>query len=251
MTSKILHRAFLLVATVLAFGLGAWGQCSNATVTGKYGFAGNGLDKNGKPTSFLGYFKADGKGKFAGVETGSDDGTVFTNVPLSGTYSVSADCTGSVTAKLKGQKTIYHTSLVVLSGGKSLQTVSLDAPTVQAGTAQAQGKATCTLAGLKGNFGVETSGVFIGVGAVAFDGLFKLDGKGNVSGTESGSVAGTIFKGQSVSGTYTVASNCTGTLAVMVLGQTEHASFVATNGGKGMLIVETDASTVVSGFGQQ
>jgi len=251
MTSRMLRRGFLLVVAFLALGLGAWGQCSDANVTGKYGFAGNGLDKNGKPISFLGYFKADGKGTLTGTETGSDNGTVFTNVPLTGTYSINPDCTGSGTAKLKGQKATYHFTLVVVSGGKSLQTLSTDAPTVQAGTAQAQGKATCTVAGVKGPFGLETRGVFIGVGAVAFDGLFTLDGKGNVSGTESGSVAGTIFTGQSVSGTYTVAPNCTGTLTVTVLGQTEHASFVVTNGGKGMLLVETDATSVVSGFGQQ
>jgi hypothetical protein len=89
------------------------------------------------------------------------------------------------------------------------------------------------------------------VGAVALDGLFSLDGKGNVTGTESGSIAGSIFTGQAVSGAYSVASNCTGTLTVTVLGQTEHSSFVVTNGGKGMLVLETDANTVVSGFGQQ
>ena len=250
MISKILCRGFLLVTTVLALGLGAWGQCSDASMTGKYGFAGNGLDKNSTPFSFLGYLKADGKGTFTGTETGSVDGTVFTNVPITGTYSIKSDCTGSGTSKLKGQKT-GHFNLVVVSGGKNLQFLSTDAPSVQAGTAQAQGKVTCTLAGLKGNFGIEASGVFIGVGAVAFDGLFALDGKGNVSGTESGSVAGTIFSGQSVTGTYSVASNCTGTMTVTVLGQTEHSSFVVTNSGKGLLLVETDATTVVSGFGQQ
>jgi len=247
----MLRRGFLLVTAVLAFGLASWGQCSNANFTGKYGFAGNGLDTNGKPISFLGYIKADGKGTFTGTETASDDGTVITNVPITGTYSINSDCTGSGTTKLKGQKGTNHFTLVVVSGGKNLQFLITDAPKVQIGTAQAQGKATCTLAGLKGSFGVESSGVFIGVGAVALDGLLTLDGKGNVGGSESGSIAGSIFTGQPVSGTYTVASNCTGTLTVTVLKQTEHASFVVTNGGKGMLIVETDATTVVSGFGQQ
>jgi len=251
MISRILHKGLLIVTAVLVLGLAAWGQCSNANVAGKYGFAVNGLDKNGLPISLLGYIKADGKGTFTGVETGSDDGTVFTNVPISGTYSVNSDCTGSGTTKMKGNKTISHFALVVLTGGKNLQTVITDAPNVLAETVQAQGKATCTLAGLKGIFGIESSGVFLGVGAVALDGLFTLDGKGNVSGSESGSIAGSIFTAQSVSGTYTVASNCTGTLTLSVLGQTEHASFVVTNGGKGMLVVETDAGTVVSGFGQQ
>lgn len=251
MTSRMLREAFPLVTTVLALGLAAWGQCSNATVTGKYGFDGNGLDKNGSPISFIGYIKADGKGAFTGTETGSDNGTVFTNIPISGTYSVKSDCTGSGTTKVKGQKMLDHFALVVVSGGKNLQTLSTDSPTVQTGKVQAEGKVTCTLAGLKGSFGVEASGVFLGVGTVALDGLFVLDGKGNITGTESGSIAGSIFTAQPASGTYTVASNCTGTFAVTVLGQTEHATFVATDGGKQMLFVETDANTVVSGFGQQ
>jgi hypothetical protein len=251
MISRILHKGLLIVAAVLALGLAAWGQCSNANLTGKYGFSAGGLDKHGNPIGFLGYINANGKGTFTGTETGSDDGTVFTNVPLAGTYSIKLDCTGSGTSKLKGQKNTNHFTLVVVSGGKNLQFLSTDAPNVQTGTVQAQGKATCTLAGLKGNFGIEASGVFIGVGAVALDGLFVLDGKGNVSGTESGSIAGTIFTRKSVSGTYTVASNCTGTMTVTVLGQTEHSSFVMTNSGKGLLLVETDATSVVSGFGQQ
>ena len=251
MISGILDRGLLIVAAVFALGLTASGQCSNANLTGKSGFSAGGLDKHGNPIRLLGYINANGKGTFTGTETGSDDGAVFTNVPLTGTYSIKSDCTGSGTSKLKGQKNTNHFTLVVVSGGKNLQFLSTDAPNVQTGTVQAQGKATCTLAGLKGNFGIEASGAFIGVGAVAFDGLFALDGKGNVSGTESGSIAGSIFTAQSVSGTYTVASNCTGTMTVTVLGQTEHSSFVVTNGGQSLLIVETDTSTVVSGFGQQ
>ncbi len=250
MISNLFHKSLLIVTAVLVLGLAAWGQCSNANVTGKYGFSGTGLDKKGSPIALIGYIKADGKGKFTGTETGSDDGSVITNAPVTGTYTVNSDCTGSGTIKPKGGK-VSHYNLVVVSGGKSLQTLNTDAPNVQAGTVQAQGKATCTAAGLKGSFGTEAGGVFIGEGAVALDGLLILDGKGNISGTESGSIAGSIFTGQSASGTYTVASNCTGTMAVTVLGQTEHSSFVVTNGGKSLVLVETDAGTVVSGFGQQ
>jgi hypothetical protein len=250
MISQTLRRSSLTVTTVLALGLAAWGQCSNANVTGKYGYAGGGLDKGGNPIRILGYFNATGKGTFKGNETGSDNGSIVTNLPVTGTYSVNSDCTGSGTIKPKGG-TVNHFSLVVLSGGKNLQFVITDAPNVQAGTAQAQGKATCTVAGMKGNFGIEAGGVFLGVGAVAFDGLFTLDGKGTVSGTESGSIAGSIFTKQPVSGTYTVTSFCTGTMTLTVDNQTEHTSFVVTNGGQSLQVVETDANTVVSGFGQQ
>lgn len=251
MISTILRRSFLVVFTVLALGMAAWGQCSDANVKGKYGFAINGLDSGGNPSSFIGYFNANGKGTFKGTETGSDDGGVFTNVTLTGTYTVNSDCTGSGTSKLKGQKGTHTFNLVVVSGGKNLQILSTDSGTVQTGTAQAEGKETCTPAGVKASFGVEAGGVIIGTGAIAIDGLLAFDGKGGVTGTVSGSLAGEIFTGQSVSGSYTVATNCTGTTSFSLLGQTLDSSFVAVNGGKSTLIVETDKGTVVSGFGQQ
>jgi hypothetical protein len=249
MNSRILHKALVTITAVLALGLAAWGQCSNANVTGKYGFEINGFTKNAQPISVAGYLKADGKGTFKGTESASIGGTIFTNVPITGTYSINADCTGSAITKV--QKSVNHFNLVVVSGGKSLQTVSADSGNVETEIVQAQGKTTCTLAGLKGSFGIQSSGMFLTIGSVAFDGVFTLDGKGVVSGKESGSIAGSIFTWLPASGTYTVASNCTGTMAITVSGQTQHLSFVVTNGGKGMLLVETDANTVVSGFGQQ
>jgi hypothetical protein len=249
MISRIFHKGLLTVTAVLALGLGAWGQCSNANVTGKYGFVISGFAKNAQPISAEGLIKADGKGTFKGMESGSFGGTIFTNVPVSGTYSINPDCTGSAITKV--QKAVNHFNLVVVSGGKTLQVVGADAGNVETETIQAQGKATCTLAGRKGTFGIQANGMFLGVGSVAFDGVFTLDGNGKVSGRESGSLDGSIFTGQSASGTYTIAPNCLGTMAITVLGQTEHSSFVVTNGGKGMLLVETDKNSVVSGSGQQ
>jgi len=249
MNSRILHKSLLNVSAVVALSLAVWGQCSDANVTGKYGFGIHGFAKNAQPISIAGYIKADGKGTFTATESGSIGGTIFTNVPVSGTYSINPDCTGS--AIVKAPKAVNHFNLVVVSGGKSLQTVSADAGNVEIEVVQAQGKAACTLAGLKGTFGIQSSGTFLGVGSVAFDGVFTLDGSGKVSGIESGSLDGAIFTRQSVSGSYTVASNCTGTMTIMIGNQTEHSSFVVTNGGKGMLLVETDPNTVVSGFGQQ
>jgi len=249
MISRILCRGFLIVTGVLALTLTGWGQCSDANVKGKYGFAISGLDKNGNPASFLVYMKADGKGTFKGTGTDSDDGVVET-VSVTGTYAINSDCTGSGTIKAKGGKSKNY-SLIVVSGGKGLQFLVTDSGNVLSGAGQAQGKETCTLAGITGSFGVEASGVFIGTGAVALDALLAFDGKGGITGTVSGSIAGEIFTGQSVSGTYTVASNCTGTTSFSLLGQTLNASFVTINAGKSLLVLETDANTVVSGFGQQ
>ena len=158
MISRILDKGLLIVAAVFALGLAASGQCSNASLAGKYGFSAGGLDKHGSPISLLGYINANGKGTFTGTETASDGGSVLTNVPLTGTYSIKSDCTGSGTSKLKGQKNTNHFTLVVVSGGKNLQFLSTDAPNVQSGTVQAQGKATCTVAGSREISGLRPTG---------------------------------------------------------------------------------------------
>jgi len=249
MISRVCHQGLLTVIAVLVFGVAALGQCSNATLIGKYGFALSGFAKNAQPISFEGYFKADGKGKFAGKENGSVGGIIVTNIPVTGTYSINSDCTGSAITQVN--KAVNHFNLVVVSGGKSVQAVGADTGNVEIETVQAQGKANCTLAGIAGTFGIQASGLFLGVGSVAFDGVFTLDGKGNVNGVESGSLDGAVFTRQPLSGTYTIASNCTGTMTTKIGSQTEHSSFFITNGGKGILLTETDKDTVVTGIGQQ
>ena len=251
MSSRLLRTGLLIAAAVFAFGMMAWGQCSDANVTGKYGYLVNGLDGSGNPIAVVGYLKANGKGTATGIQSGSDDGGIEQNVPTSGTYTINSDCTGSGTIKLKGAKKANTFGLVVVSGGKALQILDTDTGTVQGGTAEAQGKETCTAAGLNGSIGIQAAGEFIGTGAVALDGLFTFDGKGNVSGIVSGSLAGSIFTGQSVSGSYTVASNCTGTTSFSLLGQTLTTDFVMTDGAQHLFVVETNSGTVVSGRGQQ
>lgn len=251
MSSRIFRTTLLIVIAVFVFGLVSWGQCSDANVTGKYGYLVYGFDSSGNPIASLGYMKANGKGTFSGTESVADDGEVEQNISVSGTYSINSDCTGSGTIKLKGGKKSNTFALVVVSGGKTLQILSTDTGSVQGGEAEAQGKETCTAAGLKASLGLQASGEFIGTGAVAIDGLATFDGKGDVSGTFSGSLAGEIFTGQSVSGSYTVASNCTGTTSFSLLGQTLTTDFVMTDGAQHLLVLETNTGTVVSGRGEQ
>jgi len=245
-----LRNSLVVVSVVLVLTLAASAKCSNANVTGKYGFLSTGFDQDGNPIAVLGYINANGKGTFTGTEIESDNGSVE-SAAAKGTYSINADCTGSGTITPKGGKA-SHFALVVVSGGTTLQSLTTDAGAVQSGTTQAEGKATCTVAGVKGTYGIQAEGVFLGVGAVALDGLLTFDGKGNVSGTESGSIAGQIFTAASVSGSYTIKPNCTGTAAFSISGEpTLHSSLVMTNGAKNMLVLETDSSTVVAGSGQQ
>jgi hypothetical protein len=75
-------------------------KCSEATLHGTYLFAGDGVEIKGKdqlPYAYAGYEVFDGNGNVKGVSSGNFNGEVFRNEPFSGTYTVKADCTGTIT----------------------------------------------------------------------------------------------------------------------------------------------------------
>jgi len=96
------------VVAVLAVGTGfakdenAAGakKCSEATLDGTYlfGFDGVGIEGNEQvPVAVAGYEVYDGNGKVKGVASVNRNGEVFRNERFSGTYTVKADCTGTLT----------------------------------------------------------------------------------------------------------------------------------------------------------
>jgi hypothetical protein len=72
-----------------------------------------------------------------GHVAGSENGTIltFTQEPVTGSYSISANCTGTATITPKGQSAMNF-SLVVVNGGKELLAIETDADTVVTGTLQ-------------------------------------------------------------------------------------------------------------------
>jgi hypothetical protein len=76
-------------------------KCSEATLEGTYVFAYNGVELKGnneqRPFALAGYDVYDGNGKVNSVFTSNFNGEVTRNETLSGTYSVKADCTGTLT----------------------------------------------------------------------------------------------------------------------------------------------------------
>jgi hypothetical protein len=78
----------------------AGAKCSKATLHGTYLFAQDGVDVTGKdqaPFAIAGMEKYDGNGKVKTVITANFNGDVVRHERLSGTYTVKADCTGTVT----------------------------------------------------------------------------------------------------------------------------------------------------------
>jgi hypothetical protein len=73
-------------------------KCSNATLKGTYLFAADGVEIKGNdqlPFAYASYVVFDGNGKAKGVSSSNFNGKITRKEPLSGTYSVKANCTGT------------------------------------------------------------------------------------------------------------------------------------------------------------
>lgn len=104
----------------------------------------------------------------------------------------------------------------------------------------ARSSATCNDASLTGVWGYV-------VGASA--GQFTTDGAGNItSGTQTSSQGGTIVT-DTLTGTYSVATACTGTITLNFTGGgTGTANFVLDLGHKGAQVISTEGGSVADGF---
>src|SRR5271157_2332422 len=227
----------------LCFSVYASATCSNATLVGNYGFTITGTDSAGSLASSVGQLTADGAGKITGVFANSTAGVISTNVALTGTYSVKASCTGTVTITPSGG-TVTNFKLVVVTDGAQFELTETKAGSSQYGYALAQGKATCTNAGIKNTFGFRGGGYNSSLAPYAWDGQVKFNGLGAVTGSESASFGGTI-ESFALTGTYNVNSNCTGT-AIFNGGTANQSNtfFVIVNGGQPIMQIETDANTI-------
>ena len=76
-------------------------KCSEATLHGTYPFAFDGVEVKGNndqvPFAIAGYAVFDGNGKEKGVASSNLNGEVTRKEPISGTYTVKGDCTGTLT----------------------------------------------------------------------------------------------------------------------------------------------------------
>jgi hypothetical protein len=226
--------------------------CSNASVRGLYGLLITGYDSTGLYQMGMGQINSTGKGTFTGTETVSDDGTIYDNQALTGTYSISSNCTGSGTIKNVKNGTLSHYNFVVDPLGKQVQAAGTDSGHGTAsGYAWALGTATCSTAAAAGTYGFHGGGYLTTGGVLQFDGQYILDGAGNLSGIETRIVNGTVISASPITGTYTVASTCQGTASYQFSGATVNVNIVMVNGGKSFFTIETDTGTVSTAVAQQ
>jgi hypothetical protein len=135
--SKILLRiagVSAVFATTIIFGLGtkrpvvqvhadddATTGCTLATISGNYGFLGNGVEAAG-PFNDVGIFESDGAGKYVLDFTQNFDGVVGAYT-ASGTYDLKSNCTGTLTFAVDGGKP-YPFAVVVVTNGSEINAIS-------------------------------------------------------------------------------------------------------------------------------
>ena len=108
-------------------------KCSEATLKGTYLFAQNGVRIKGneqRPFAIAGFDVFDGQGEVKGVDSGNFNGEVFRNDRFTGTYTVKANCTGTLTTR-DGAAT--HGDMFIAPDGSKFAFVRTDPEDVAAG----------------------------------------------------------------------------------------------------------------------
>ena len=219
--------------------------CSNLSVHGRYGFIVNGVS-NGNPITIVGQIATNGNGTIAGTETVSENGTISQGLSVLGLYKINPDCTG--TAGIQGQgRAKQNFNLALTSGAQEMDMVETDAGTTEGATVQAQGPKACATA-LESTYGLQGTGVVVGVGPSTLAGQVNLHADGTLDGTETLSVNGSISKGLKISGIYKFSPQCFGGAVIKVgnIGPI-HLDLQAVNGQQRILFIQTNANTLSSG----
>ena|SRR5882724_5263069 len=112
----------------------------------------------------------------------------------------------------------------------------------------------CTNASLNGAYGYSQSGFFYsqnGLGLFGATGRFAADGNGALTGADTLSVDGSVVRGRKYTGTYSIASDCSGSIVLQTSAGTTNFDVVLNNNGQEVNLVETDANTIITGTAHQ
>ena len=134
-TVKRIFSLLFVLAVVVTTTSPVYAQCSNATLTGSYGFKQQGFGlRNSKPAKLgnmipfatVGVVTFDGAGNASFTLTqvfNSEGGAFFEAIP--GTYTVNSDCTGTIAIEDFG----LHFYMVTVGGGAELFAIQTETGT--------------------------------------------------------------------------------------------------------------------------
>jgi len=133
---------------------------------------------------------------------------------------------------------------VILAAGVLAGTALAVAGSATANPSQSPAGASCNLATLHGRYLFAGDGWSVSGGTtvpLAFAGTEQFDGAGAVRGTSTSSFNGVITSHSAFTGSYTVASDCTGTLSI---GGALHFDIYLDPSGDSFAYVQTDPGSV-------
>ena len=134
-TVKRIFSLLFVLAVVVTTTSSVYAQCSNATLTGSYGFKQQGFGlRNSKPAKLgnmipfatVGVVTFDGAGNASFTLTqvfNSEGGAFFEAIP--GTYTVNSDCTGTIAIEDFG----LHFYMVTVGGGAEVFAIQTETGT--------------------------------------------------------------------------------------------------------------------------
>ncbi len=220
------------------------GSFTNADLNGTYAFALTGTNSFGFFTA-AGTLQADGKGNIAsGIEDFNSGSGVFTNVALTGTYNVGAD--GRGTATLNSSVNTITLDFVIVSSRRAL-IIRFDRTASGNGSLDLQDSSASSTAALHGPFALSLSGIDSSQNSFQAAGSLNLDGAGNVTaGILDSNDGGATSLNQPFTGSYSVAGNGRGTLALNTSSATLNFAFYVVDSTH-LKLVEIDSSPVFSG----
>jgi hypothetical protein len=255
-----LIRLSALVAPLTLFSLQAQAQisgtCSNASLNGTYYYMFGGSVKGGStPTSTVSYdelgkLAMDGNGNItSGSSTITTAGTISQS-SFAGSYSVSPNCTGTGSWTANSQTTSF--SFEIVSGGSLVLVQVTVADNVVDGRFYRAGNAaglTCGNGVISGTYGALIQGsTYSGTTATRYGLIAQLVFDGNGGLTLTGTLNQGVAGGNPLSGTgtYSVASDCSGAAQITTASGTMNYSLARVEGGT-VLMLETDANTLLAG----
>jgi hypothetical protein len=253
-------NALLLVCFAAVFASTARAQTSginNAELKGDYSFNFNGFSTgvgaiaSGRPIvySAVGRFTADGTGNILSgrLDTnGLGPGTVLTQQPFTGTYTIGADNRGTMTLDIGGSTS--QLAFAMTAEGNA-QFVEFDLPgagSVGSGSMEKADTTAFSTAKITGDYAFGLAGFDASGNRVAFAGRFTGDGAGNFTNADGDvNLHGTVGPAIFTSSTYTVTDTICG-LGTMTMGitfngtaYTPHFVFYIVNSGK-LFAMQTD-----------
>lgn len=261
---NLLSLSLILLTAVSAFAApgnapqigGA--SCTTSMLNGTYFYLLTGTVSSGGssvPYAELGQLVVNGSGGLSGSSSSNLNGLVKTN-SLTGSYSVQANCSGSMTITLNSQ-TADALTFQVINNAQGMILATSNGGEIITGrayrTSSASGSPACALGSLSGTYGYSLNG-YSSVSQVSYlyteSGQMVADGNGNLTITSVGNLGG-AFSNINGTGTYSITSQCSGTATIYHQGSgaSNYAVAIVADGQEA-LFLETDSGTTVSGVGQ-